>query len=193
MLLRQRNEPSTDNVWLRHTATHTLLHCFPTFFLQRNLPQMFGFLMEPYAMIQMSILLQRQWTVVARSVPANFGGTPGSNSRNSRAPRNLGWKTLRCGITSSLQLPPGYPLETFSFQTNLKSTQGVDWGVWSKVASQFRVEKFECVNSAHYWVILIIRTMTPGYWLFRNSGRFLTAWSTAKLISDYTSAKGYWK
>jgi len=35
--------------------------------------------------------------------------------------------------------------------------------------------------------------MTPGYWLFRNSGRFLTAWSTAKLISDYTSAKGYWK
>jgi len=30
--------------------------CFSTFLLQRNLPQMFALLMEPYAMIQFSIL-----------------------------------------------------------------------------------------------------------------------------------------
>jgi len=34
-----------------------LIQCFSTFFLKQNLPQMFTLLMEPYAMIQVSILL----------------------------------------------------------------------------------------------------------------------------------------
>jgi len=41
--------------------------------LQRNLPQMFALLMEPYAMIQVTILLQLHRTVVANFVPGNFG------------------------------------------------------------------------------------------------------------------------
>jgi len=50
----------------------SLQQCFSTFLLQRNLLQMFALLMEPYAMIQVSILLQRHRTVVANLVPGKF-------------------------------------------------------------------------------------------------------------------------
>ena len=46
---------------------------FLTFLLQRNLPQMFALLMERYAMIQVSILLQPCRIVVAKFAPGNFG------------------------------------------------------------------------------------------------------------------------
>jgi len=41
-------------------------------FLQQNLPQLFALLMEPYAMIQVSILLQLLRTVIANFIPGNF-------------------------------------------------------------------------------------------------------------------------
>jgi len=44
-----------------------------TLLLQRNLPQMFALLMEPYAIIQVFILLQPHRTVVANFAPGNFG------------------------------------------------------------------------------------------------------------------------
>jgi len=47
--------------------------CVSTFLLKRNLPQMFALLMEPCAMIQVSILLQTHRTVVANFVPDKFG------------------------------------------------------------------------------------------------------------------------
>jgi len=53
--------------------TDPLAQCFSTFFLQRNLPEMFAQLMEPYAMIQVSILLQPHGTVVANFVPGKLG------------------------------------------------------------------------------------------------------------------------
>jgi len=37
--------------------THALCQCFSTFLLQRNLPQMFALLMEPYAMVQVYITI----------------------------------------------------------------------------------------------------------------------------------------
>jgi len=43
---------------------------------------MFALLMEPYEMIQVSMLLQPHGTVVANFVPGNFGlfgGTPGNH------------------------------------------------------------------------------------------------------------------
>jgi len=49
---------------------------FSTILLQWNLQQMFTLLMEPCAMIQVSILLQPHRTVVA--ISACFGGAPGS-------------------------------------------------------------------------------------------------------------------
>jgi len=49
------------------------MQCFSTFLLQRNLPQLFALLMEPYAMIQVSKLLQAHRTVVGDFVPGNFG------------------------------------------------------------------------------------------------------------------------
>jgi len=48
------------------------MQCFSTFLLQRNLRQMFAMLMEPYGMIQVTILLQPHRTVVANFVPGNF-------------------------------------------------------------------------------------------------------------------------
>jgi len=53
-----------------------LRQCFSTFLLQKNLPQMFELLMEPYAMIQVSILQELHRTVVAIFVPGNFGLFP---------------------------------------------------------------------------------------------------------------------
>jgi len=59
---------------------------------------MFASLIEPYAMIQVSTLLQPHRTVVANFVPGNFGlfrrNPPGSHWRNLMVPRNPGWKTL---------------------------------------------------------------------------------------------------
>jgi len=52
--------------------------CLSTFLLQRNLSQICALLMEPYVMIQVSILLQQHRTVVTNFVPGNsvcFGGT----------------------------------------------------------------------------------------------------------------------
>jgi len=50
---------------------------------------MFVLLMEPYAMIRLSILLQPHRTVVANFVPGNFGlllRNSGSHSRNTEVP-----------------------------------------------------------------------------------------------------------
>jgi len=63
---RQTYLPSIDRFYC-------LQQCFSTFLLQENLPQMFALLMEPYAMIQVFILLQSYRTVVAIFVPGNFG------------------------------------------------------------------------------------------------------------------------
>jgi len=46
--------------------------CFSTFFLQRNHPQMFSLLMEPYAMIQVSEMLQPHRAVVTNFAPGKF-------------------------------------------------------------------------------------------------------------------------
>jgi len=54
-------------------AHHYVGQCISTFLLQWNLPQMFVFIMEPYAMIQVSILLQPHRTVVANFVLRKFG------------------------------------------------------------------------------------------------------------------------
>jgi len=64
-----------------------MAQCFSTFFLQRNLSQMSALLMEPYAIIQVSIPHR---TVVANFITGDFGETPGSSSRNPEVPRNLG-------------------------------------------------------------------------------------------------------
>jgi len=50
-----------------------LNQCFSNFLLQRNLPQMFALLMEPYAMIWMSIFLQPHRHIVANFVQGKFG------------------------------------------------------------------------------------------------------------------------
>ena len=50
--------------------------CFSTVLLQRNLPQMFALLMKPYAIIQVSVLLQPHKTAVANFVSGNFGLFP---------------------------------------------------------------------------------------------------------------------
>jgi len=49
-----------------------IMQYFSTFLLQQDFPQMFVLLMEPYAMIQVSKLLQPHRTVVANFVPGNF-------------------------------------------------------------------------------------------------------------------------
>jgi len=51
----------------------SLSQCFSTFLLQQNLPHMFVLLMEPHAMIQVSILLQPHRTVVTDFLPCKFG------------------------------------------------------------------------------------------------------------------------
>jgi len=61
---------------------------FFNLFAAGNLQQMFALLMEPYAMTQVSILLQPHRTVVVTSV--SFAGTPGSYSQNLRVLRNPG-------------------------------------------------------------------------------------------------------
>jgi len=66
------------------------MQCFSTFLLQRNLQQILALLMEPYAMLQVSILLQPHRTVVVNFVPGNFD----LFRRNPKAPWNPGWKTL---------------------------------------------------------------------------------------------------
>jgi len=50
-----------------------LVQCFSTFLLQRNLAQIFALLIEPYAMMQVSILLQLHRTVVANLAQDKFG------------------------------------------------------------------------------------------------------------------------
>jgi len=57
----------------------TLMQCFSTILLQRNLPYIFALLMEPCAMIQVSILLQPHRTVVTdfvQVISVCFGRTP---------------------------------------------------------------------------------------------------------------------
>jgi len=61
----------------RNKSVNNVHQCFSTFLLQRNLPQMFALLMEPYALIQVSILLQPHRTVVVIFVPGKIGGTLG--------------------------------------------------------------------------------------------------------------------
>jgi len=64
---------------------------------------MFALLIEPYAMTQVSILLQPHWTAVPNFVPAIsacFGGTPGSHSRNPKVPRNPGSHGMDGTVTS---------------------------------------------------------------------------------------------
>jgi len=71
----------------------SLQQCFSTVLLQRNLRQMFALLMEPYAMIQVSILLQPRRTMVANFVPGNFGlfwRNSDSYSQNHEVQRNPG-------------------------------------------------------------------------------------------------------
>jgi len=61
-------------------------NCFSTFLLQRNLPQMFALLMEPYAMIQATTVLKRgckfrprQFRFVSVEPLAASRGTPVEN------------------------------------------------------------------------------------------------------------------
>jgi len=54
--------------------SNSVHHCFWTFLLLANLPQIFVELFkEPYAKIQKSMLLKSPRTVVANFVPGNFG------------------------------------------------------------------------------------------------------------------------
>jgi len=53
--------------------TITVQQWFSTFLWQWNLAQMFALLLPPYAMIQVSSLLQPHRTVVVNFVPGNFG------------------------------------------------------------------------------------------------------------------------
>jgi len=62
---------STDVV--TKSNNHELGPCFSTFFLQRNLPQMFALLVEPHAMIKVFILLQPHRTVAGNFIPGKFG------------------------------------------------------------------------------------------------------------------------
>jgi len=48
---------------------------------------MFVLLMEPYAMIQVSVLLQPYRIVFANFIPSNFGGIPDIYSRNPEVHR----------------------------------------------------------------------------------------------------------
>ena len=85
------------------TLAYCVNQCFSTFLLQRNLEQMFALLVEPYVIIQVSILLQRieLWLLISsQAISIPFGGTPGSHSRNP------GWKTLVWTIVA--HLGPGY-------------------------------------------------------------------------------------
>ena len=68
------------------TLAYCVNQCFSTFLLQRNLAQMFALLVEPYAKIQVSILLQPHKTVVANFVAGTFGPF----RRNPEVPRNSG-------------------------------------------------------------------------------------------------------
>jgi len=65
------------------TTVKAPTQCFSTFLLQRNLPQMFALIMEPYAMIQVSILHSvinefrpRQFWAVSTEPLAATRGTP---------------------------------------------------------------------------------------------------------------------
>jgi len=83
---------------LRTAVRTAVRQCFSTLLLQRNLQQMYALLMEPYAMIQVSTLLQPHRIVFANFVPGNFGlvrRNPGRRSRNPEVPWNSGWKTLQ--------------------------------------------------------------------------------------------------
>jgi len=57
---------------IRGRTSEGVDQCFSTLLLQRNLPQMFALLVEPCAMIQVSVLLQPHITVVANFFPGNF-------------------------------------------------------------------------------------------------------------------------
>jgi len=62
---------------------------------------MFALFMEPYAMIQLSLLPQPHRTVVEKFVPGNFGlfwRNPGNHSADL-FPQDTGWKMLLYIIT----------------------------------------------------------------------------------------------
>jgi len=79
-----------------------LSQCFSIFLLQGSLPQMLALPMEPYAMIQVSILLslinlwnsgigrrRELWMrISSQAISISFNGATGSHSWNP------GWKTL---------------------------------------------------------------------------------------------------
>jgi len=71
----------------------SLMQCFWTILLQRNLPQMFTLLMDPNTMIQMSVLPQPHRIVVANFVRGNFVLLRW-NPWIPKVPQNHGWKTL---------------------------------------------------------------------------------------------------
>jgi len=82
--------------------THNSDHCFSTFLLQRNFPQMHALLMEPYAMIQVSILFFAINLLNSGFAITSAGATI---RRTRRLPRALGQK-YNCvvqKVTNALQ------------------------------------------------------------------------------------------
>jgi len=85
---------SVGSIYKDNEAVEDNVHqCFSTFLLQRILLQMFALLMEPWAMIHVSILLRPRRAAVANFVPGNFGlflrhpWQPLAESQGSAEPR----------------------------------------------------------------------------------------------------------
>ena len=109
-----------------------LQQCFSTFLLQRKLPQMFALLTEPYAMIQVSILLQQHRTVVANFVPGEFGLFRRNPWQPLEEPR-----LKNTGLQHETVNRSCWPVLTFSCseeqQTNLSETQKKMWKISESV------------------------------------------------------------
>ena len=65
--------PIVQSCWESNKTSDDVRQSFSTFLLHRNLPQMYALLMEPYPMIQVSILWQPHRTMVANFVSGKFG------------------------------------------------------------------------------------------------------------------------
>jgi len=116
--------------------------CFSTFLLQRNLPQMFALLVQPYAMIQVSILLS---VINLMGRNSNFGLFP----RNPWLPlaetclknTGLGNKSDKqiCKTKIFLSMVVNYKLVSFKkiLFCNFQSCFG-SRSQWKKISHSFR-------------------------------------------------------